>query len=122
MGKILIADDDELMLELLQFKLEARDHSVLTAVDGEMALKLAVAARPDLIVLDAMMPVRDGFVVLQQLKAAPETTEIPVVMLTARKQESDGVSGLQLGAREYLVKPFMPEELLTRIENILQAA
>lgn len=122
MAKILIADDDDLMLELLQFKLEINDHTVMTAADGEMALKLAVAVRPDLIILDAMMPVLDGFVVLQRLKVAPETAQIPVVMLTARKHESDVVNGLRLGAREYLVKPFLPEELLTRIENILQAA
>jgi len=121
MAKILIADDDDLMLELLQFKLEPCDHSVLTAADGEMALKVAVAVRPDLIILDAMMPALDGFVVLQRLKATPETAEIPVIMLTARKHESDVVNGLRLGAREYLVKPFLPEELLTRIENILQA-
>lgn len=120
MSRILIVDDDELLLELLQFKLEARGYEVVSARDGEAALQQVVAEPPDLIVLDMMMPGIDGLVVLQRLKQSPETAAIPVVMLTARKQQDDIVRALKLGAREYLVKPFMPEELLARIQNILR--
>lgn len=120
MSRVLIVDDDELLLELLQFKLEARGYDVVSARDGETAMERVVTESPDLIVLDMMMPGIDGLVVLQRLKQSPETSAIPVMMLTARKQQDDIVRALKLGAREYLVKPFMPEELLTRVQNILQ--
>jgi len=93
---------------------------VISAADGAQALRLATEHKPDLIVLDAMMPEMDGFEVLRKLKELPETEDIPVIMLTARKQERDVVTGLSLGARDYLVKPFMPAELLMRIQKILE--
>ena len=119
---ILVADDDELLRELLVFKLSGRGYSVLTAEDGESALQIARQFIPQLVVLDAMMPVRNGFDVLREIKADPSTSGVPVIMLTARKLESDIVSALDLGASDYLVKPFNPQELLARISRHLTAA
>ena len=122
MSKILIADDDPLLVRLVAFKLEAQGHQVLQAADGEAALALASEHAPDLIVLDGMMPSIDGFEVLRRLKESDQTRDIPVIMLTARRLEKDVVSGLTLGARDYLVKPFIPEELIARLNGILGAA
>jgi len=117
--RILVADDDPLVVELIEFKLTSRGYDVLTASDGEAALASSIADHPDLIVLDAMMPVLDGYEVLRRLRGDARTRLIPVIMLTARKKESDVLSGLALGARDYLVKPFMPEELVARIGKLL---
>lgn len=118
-SRILIADDDPLLMELLEHKLQARGYKVLKAEDGPTALEAAQQKQPKLIVLDAMMPGLDGFEVLRRLKGNSGTSGIPVVMLTARKSEDDVLQGLSLGATDYLVKPFMPQELITRITKIL---
>ena len=119
--KILVVDDDELLRDLLEFKLRSRGYEVELAEDGEAALAAASAAPPDLIVLDGMMPGLDGFQVLQRLADSGETREVPVIMLTARRQEQDVVAGLSLGAHDYLVKPFLPDELVLRIQRILNS-
>jgi DNA-binding response OmpR family regulator len=119
---ILVADDDELLRELLVFKLSGRGYNVLTAEDGETALRMIRESLPQLVVLDEMMPVRSGFDVLREVKADPWTSGVPVLMLTARKLESDIVSALDLGAADYLVKPFNPQELLARISRHVTAA
>lgn len=119
---ILVADDDELLLALLTHRLSARGYQVQTAQNGQDALDLARAKRPDAIVLDAMMPVLDGFAALQQLKADPALSTIPVIMLTALKGESDVVAALDAGAADYLVKPFMAEELLSRLGRLLRTS
>ena len=117
--KILVVDDDELLRDLLEFKLRSRGYEVELAEDGEAALEAASASPPDLIVLDGMMPGLDGFQVLQRLSDSGATREVPVIMLTARRQEQDVVAGLSLGAQDYLVKPFLPDELVLRIQRIL---
>jgi len=117
--RVLIADDDELLVRLLEHKLTQAGLQVICVADGESALERALSDSPDLIVLDAMMPGPDGFQVLQRLKDSEDTKDIPVVMLTARKMESDIVSGLALGADDYIVKPFMPEEVLARLRRLL---
>jgi DNA-binding response OmpR family regulator len=117
--RILVADDDPLLVELIEFKLTSRGYDVLTASDGESALASCIAQHPDLLVLDAMMPVLDGYEVLRRLREDGRTRSIPVIMLTARRTESDVLSGLALGARDYLVKPFIPEELVARIGKVL---
>ena len=119
--KILVVDDDELLRDLLEFKLRSRGYEVELAEDGEAALEAASASPPDLIVLDGMMPGLDGFQVLQRLSDSGATREVPVIMLTARRQEQDVVAGLSLGAQDYLVKPFLPDELVLRIQRILNS-
>ena len=122
MSSILVVDDDPLIRTLVEHKLRLRGFEVISAESGEEGLRQATAKRPDLIVLDAMMPELDGLEVLHRLKQDAVTASIPVIMLTARKQERDIVSALSSGARDYLVKPFMPEELIMRIRNLLPLA
>ncbi|WP_394729392.1 response regulator transcription factor [Altererythrobacter sp. GH1-8] len=121
MAKILIADDDVIMTEILRFRLDGARHEVINAADGMEALAMAKAEDPDLIVLDYMMPVVAGPDVLAKLKAEPRTAKIPVIMLTARNGEKDIVSALKAGASDYMTKPFIPQELLVRIEKLLLA-
>ncbi len=116
---VMVADDDALLRSLVAFKLKARGYRVATAGDGDEALRAIGEERPDLVVLDAMMPGADGFEVLRQIKDDARTAGIPVVMLSARKQESDIVGALQLGASDYMVKPFIPEELAMRVARLI---
>jgi DNA-binding response OmpR family regulator len=119
--RVLVADDDDLLLQLLEHKLTQQGYVVTCVEDGEHALDAARADKPDLIVLDGMMPGMDGFDVLRNLKEGDDTCDIPVVMLTGRVMERDIVNGLTLGAEEYLVKPFMPEELIVRIKRLIDS-
>lgn len=119
-SKILICDDDELLVDLLEHRLSARGFDVLVAKDGGEAVAVASQQKPDAIVLDAMMPVMDGHEVLRRLRSTEATASIPVIMLTARKQESDILGALELGARDYLVKPFIPEELIARLNRLIE--
>ena len=122
MAKILIADDDPILVEILKFRLEGAGHVVAVARDGEQALVAAREQRPDLIVLDSMMPIIAGPEVLSELKSDPELKNVPVVMLTARDGEADIIAGLKGGASEYLTKPFIPQELLVRISGLVKEA
>lgn len=122
MAKILIADDDLILTEMLRFRLEGARHSVVVAGDGRDALDQVRRVSPDLVVLDSMMPIIPGPEVLARLKADPRTSRIPVVMLTARNGEGDVVAALKAGASEYLTKPFIPQELLVRIDRLLATA
>ncbi|MCF7669330.1 MAG: response regulator [Verrucomicrobia bacterium] len=119
MSKVLIAEDDPLMMQLVSFKLKQNGVNVITARDGESALALAQNEKPDLIVLDCMMPVMDGFEVLRRLKESDELRRIPVVMLTARNKDVDVVTGLELGASDYIPKPFSPNEFIARVKRLL---
>lgn len=118
--RILIADDDPLLRALLVHRLSTDGHQVTTAEDGRQALEAIVEQQPDLIVLDALMPVMDGFEVLRRLKGGL-LSDAPVIMLTALKREQDIVGALQLGAADYLVKPFIPDELSHRVKRLLQS-
>ena len=117
--RILICDDDPLLIELMSFRLQAKGFDVITATDGEEALAKVASDQPSLVVLDAMMPRLDGFEVLSRMKSNAGVAHIPVIMLTARKGEKDIVSALERGADDYLVKPFIPEELLARLSKLL---
>lgn len=119
---ILVCDDDDLLLELLRFRLSGKGYEVRTARDGKEAIESAKAKLPDAIVLDAMMPVIDGFEVLRQIREAPHMRHLPVIMLTARKGENDIVAALKLGASDYIAKPFIPEELTARLTRLLAKA
>ena len=122
MHTVLIADDEQLLRELLAFRLEQRDYRPILAVDGREALARLEDAEPDAVVLDMMMPVHDGLDVLRRMRASERHAETPVIMLTARRSEKDIVGALELGANDYLVKPFMPEELLARLSRLLKNA
>lgn len=119
MAVILIADDDDILVELARFRLENDGHVVMTASDGQAALTMIRKYLPDLVILDSMMPVLDGLEVLHEIRNEPETANIPVLMLTARKGEADVVSALRSGASDYMTKPFVPQEMAARIDILL---
>ncbi len=116
---ILVCDDDELLVDLLTYRLGTKGYEVSAARDGGEALERLAADKPDAVVLDAMMPVVDGFEVLRRIREQPATANLPVVMLSARKQERDIVGALELGASDFVVKPFIPEELIARLARLL---
>ncbi len=116
---VLIADDEPLLTELLEFRLGARGYQTVVAHDGREALAKLDEAEPQAVVLDMMMPVHDGFEVLRRMRANSKYAETPVIMLTARRGEADVVGALELGADDYLVKPFLPEELMIRLGRLL---
>ena len=118
---ILVADYDELLLGLIGFKLTAQGYTVLTASDGQAALATAIDHRPDLIVLGAMMPMLDGLEVLRRLRRDRRTASVPIIILTARRQDREVLAALALGADDYLVKPFIPDELVARIAKLLES-
>jgi DNA-binding response OmpR family regulator len=116
---VLVADDDEDILELVSFRLERAGYEVVTARDGAAALATAQERRPDLAVLDVMMPGLNGYEVTQRLRADDATRDIPVILLTARVQEADVNRGFEAGADDYLRKPFSPQELRARVQAII---
>lgn len=117
--KILIADDEDDVKVVVQLFLESKGYEILTAYDGLDALDKARKERPDLILLDLMMPVVDGFEVCKKLKAHPDTASIPVVMISASAQAESKQRGLDAGAVDYIIKPFQPEALDSLIHKIL---
>ena len=119
---ILVADDEPSILLSLQFLLQKAGYQVRTARDGEEALKAVEAAAPDLILLDAMMPKRDGYDVCQSLRADPAYRDIPIIMLTAKGRDIERQKGLALGATDYVTKPFSTRELVETVRKHLGAA
>ena len=120
--KILIVEDEKDIIKMLEYNLEKEGFKVIDARDGEDALDLAVRQHPDLILLDLMLPGMDGLEVCKALKKEVKTGSIPIIMLTAKSQESDKVVGLELGADDYITKPFSPRELIARIKAVLRRA
>ncbi len=116
--KILTCDDEKHIVRLIQVNLERQGYEVITAYNGAECLEKVKEDRPDLIVLDVMMPEMTGFEVLDVLKKDPETENIPVIMLTARAQDSDVLRGWQSGVECYLTKPFNPMELIAFVKRI----
>lgn len=114
---VLVVDDEPPIVRLVRAKLQADDYAVLTAARGEEALQILEDERPDLVVLDIMMPGMDGF---ETLRCIRQRSRIPVIMLTARAGDVDKLKGLQTGADDYLTKPFNPDELVARIEAVLR--
>jgi two-component system alkaline phosphatase synthesis response regulator PhoP len=112
---ILVVDDEEDILELVQYNLASEGFDVRCVTSGEAALNDARGKAPDLIILDLMLPVLDGLEVCKRLKAEPKTQRIPIIMLTAKGDESDIVLGLELGAEDYITKPFSPKVLVARV-------
>jgi len=116
---VLVADDDELIRELVQFRLERSGYDVVVAADGEEALRLAAERTPDLAVLDVMMPRVNGYDVVRRLRADAATRGVKVILLTARAREADVAQGFEAGADDYLTKPFSPQELRARVGAVL---
>ncbi len=120
MPTILIVDDEEDIRELVSLNLAREGYDLLEAGDGLVALNLARKQCPDLIILDLMLPQKDGFSVFRDLRSDSRTHGIPVLMLTARGKLDDRLAGLQMGADDYITKPFSPKELLLRVRNVLR--
>lgn len=120
--KILLIEDEKDILELIAFNLECSGYDVIKASNGEDGLKRAINEEPDLVLLDLMLPGMDGFDVCRELKQNKNTRKIPVIMLTARGEDTDIVSGLELGAEDYITKPFSPKILIARIRTVLRRA
>jgi two-component system phosphate regulon response regulator PhoB len=119
---ILVIEDDPEISELLSFSLAKEGWTVVIAEDGESGLAKLPAAKPDCVVLDIMLPGMDGLEILKALKADPERKRLPVIMTTAKGEESDVVAGLELGAEDYVVKPYSPKVLIARIRAALRRA
>ncbi len=120
MSKILIVEDDPDIRELLRFNLEKAGYTLFLAEDGEQALELARKHTPDIILLDLMLPGVDGLEVCRTLKKDPELQRLPIIMVTAKGEELDRVVGLELGADDYVVKPFSLREVVLRIRKLLE--
>ena len=119
-SKILVVDDEPDAVELIEFNLKAAGYDVVVAMDGAEALKKARAHLPSLIILDVMLPEMEGTEVCKALRRDPNTSGIPIIMLTAKAAEIDRVLGLELGADDYVTKPFSPRELLLRVKGLLR--
>jgi two-component system, OmpR family, alkaline phosphatase synthesis response regulator PhoP len=119
---ILIVDDEQDIINLLKFNLLSEGYRTLTAQDGEAAIKTALAGKPDLIILDVMLPKMDGWAVIRELRNCNETRQTPIIFLTAKDSEIDEVVGLELGADDYIVKPIAIRKLLVRIKMALRKA
>jgi len=118
--KILVVDDEEDILELVRYNLSRERYHVTSALSGEIALDKALQEHPDLILMDHMRPGLDGLAVFRELKRDPLTRSTPIIMLSAKGEEEDIVVGLELGADDYIVKPFIPRVLLARIKAVLR--
>ena len=119
-GKILIVEDDRDIAEMIEYNLMEEGYGTLSAFNGEDGVMLAKKESPDLIILDIMLPIIDGFEVCRILKKEQITADIPIIILSAKSQETDKVVGLELGADDYITKPFSPRELIARIRAILR--
>ncbi|MEW6564232.1 MAG: response regulator [Spirochaetota bacterium] len=119
-ASIMVVEDDQDIRELVIYNLGKEGYTVVSAESGEQALKLIESANPDLIVLDIMLPGMDGIEVLRSLKQGSRYAQIPVIMATAKSEDSDIITGLELGADDYIAKPFSPKVLIARIRSLLR--
>ena len=120
--QVLIVEDEEAIVTLLDYNLRNAGYDTVVARDGEEAVDLALTMEPNAILLDWMLPLRSGLEVCRHLRRFPETSEVPIIMLTARGEEQDKLRGLDMGADDYLTKPFSPQELLARLRAVLRRA
>ena len=121
-GRILVVDDEVYIVHILDFSLGMEGYEVVTALDGEQALEKVAQQKPDLIVLDIMMPKLDGYETCKALKSREETKDIPVILLSAKGRNVDQKTGFEVGADDYITKPFSPRKLVERINAILGQA
>ncbi len=122
MARVLVVDDDKQIVRLLQSYLEQAGYQVLTAYDGETALHTIRRERPDLVLLDLMLPNRDGWEITRIVRGDERLAGLPVLMLTARVEDTDKIVGLELGADDYVTKPFNPREVVARVRALLRRA
>lgn len=120
MHRILIVEDERDIADLIAFNLQRAGYEAIKAYDGIEGTEVALRERPDLILLDLMLPGRDGYSVFRELRRDPRTVNTPVIMLTARAQTEDRIQGLEAGADDYLTKPFSPKELMLRVQAVLK--
>ncbi len=120
MQKVLVVEDEIDIADLIMFNLQRAGYEVLKAHDGVKGTEIALNERPDLIILDLMLPGRDGYSLFREIRRDSRTAEIPVIMLTARAQMEDKILGLEAGADDYLTKPFSPKELVLRVNAVLK--
>jgi two-component system alkaline phosphatase synthesis response regulator PhoP len=118
--RILVVDDDRSIVKVLSAYLEQSGYQVLPAYDGEMAIQVLRRERPDLVILDLMMPNRDGWEVTQIVRADQSLSSAPIIILTARVEDTDKIVGLELGADDYITKPFNPREVVARVKSLLR--
>lgn len=116
---VILAEDDRMIARLIIFKLEKEDFKVIHFLNGESVVDTVSKILPDIVILDVMMPIQDGISILKEIKASPKTKHIPVVILSAKGQEKDIIKGMEIGASDYISKPFSPSELIVRIKRIL---
>ena len=117
---ILVVEDSPTYLRQITQLLQKNDYAIISAMDGEEALEKAIREHPDLIVLDIILPKKNGFQVCRQLKTSPDTQDIKIIMLTSKSQDSDRFWGLKQGADEYLTKPLDDDQLVTNVAELLQ--
>jgi DNA-binding response OmpR family regulator len=121
-ARILVADDDIDIRELVEFKLSTLGHDIVAVTDGAAAIESCKQDRPDLAVLDVMMPGMSGLDAIRVIRSDPSLSDLPVILLTARAQESDVENGFDSGADDYITKPFSPRELASRVQALLARA
>ncbi len=120
MSKVLIVEDEANIRQLVKYNLEKESYQIIEAEDGLQGLRLAKTEKPDLVLLDLMLPQMDGLEVCRSLKGNQATAALPIIMLTAKSEEIDKVIGLELGADDYMTKPFSPRELVARVKAVLR--
>ncbi|WP_027339231.1 response regulator [Halonatronum saccharophilum] len=121
-NKILVVDDEENIVQLIKFNLEKEGYEVIAAYDGEKALEEVDIEKPKLVILDLMLPKVDGLEVCRKIRGNNQYSKLPIIMLTAKSEELDKVLGLEMGADDYVTKPFSPRELIARVKAILRRA
>ena len=121
MAKILIIEDDEHIWKLIEYRLKKEKHELIWACDGLKAMDVLETIKPELIISDIMVPYMDGIQILKKIKADDKLKDIPVIMLTSKAQEQDILTGLELGAQDYMAKPFSPAELVLRVTKALMS-
>ena len=121
MAKVLVIEDDSHIWKIIEYRLAKEKHELVWASDGLKALELLETIKPDLIISDIMVPYMDGIQILKKIKQEDKLKDIPVIMLTSKAQEKDIVKGLELGAQDYMAKPFSPSELILRVNKALKS-
>lgn len=121
MAKVLIIEDDEHIWKIIEYRLKKEKHDLVWASDGLQALEILETIKPDLIISDIMIPYMDGIQILKKIKTDDELKDIPIIMLTSKAQEKDITKALELGAQDYITKPFSPSELILRVNKALKS-